>query len=527
MADQIASGTVADRAVIYARYSSSGQREESIEGQIRDCLAYAERMNLIVVDKYTDHALSGTTDKRPAFQRMIRDSAKGKFTVVLCWKTDRFARNRCDSAIYKAKLRANGVRILYAMETIPDGPEGIVLESMMDGFAEYYSANLSQNVRRGLYDSALKLQTLGQNCYGLRKGPDGRFEQDPITAPIVRRIFEEYASGKTAMAIVRELNAAGYRTSQGNPFGKNTIARILKNQKYCGIYEYADIRVDDGIPAIITKALYERVQEMMKRHAEKPALKKTEGGFLLTGKLFCGHCGAPMAGDGGTSHTGRVYQYYSCLNRRRKKCDKERVSKQWIEDLIVDKLMQIAGDDQIINDFANHYMAWQEEQQAASPLVGMAQQLKRVETAIKHNMHLVDSGVITESIKQHLVDLEAEKKAIEQGMAQERLNEPRLDRTEVLFFLKKFRDGDAKDISWRIFLIETFLQAAYLYDDGRLLLHLNFSGDEAEITAQTAEEAVEHGAPLGFSFRTHLPATKETSFVYQDKRGFFMHLGAK
>ena len=123
--------------VIYARYSSSGQRDESIEGQLRDCHAFAERYNIHIIEEYCDRAMTGTSDRRPEFQRMIRDSSKGQFNVVITWKNDRFARSRYDSAVYKAKLKQNGVRLLYAKESIPDGPEGIVLESVMEGFAEY------------------------------------------------------------------------------------------------------------------------------------------------------------------------------------------------------------------------------------------------------------------------------------------------------------------------------------------------------------------------------------------------------
>ena len=180
--------------VIYARYSSSGQREESIEGQLRECREYARRNGMTVVGEYVDKALTGRTDTRPDFQRMLRDSERGIFQAVICWKIDRFARNRYDSAIHKYKLKKHRVRVFYAKESIPDGPEGIILESVMEGYAEYYSENLSQNVKRGNYDSALELKTLGRTLLGLRKGADGRFEIDPATAPVVRRIFEEYAA---------------------------------------------------------------------------------------------------------------------------------------------------------------------------------------------------------------------------------------------------------------------------------------------------------------------------------------------
>lgn len=484
------------KGVIYARYSSSGQREESIEGQLRDCRAYALRNGITIVGEYCDRALSGTTDRRPDFQRMIRDSAKGQFSVVIVWKGDRFARSRYDSALYKHKLKQNGVRVLYARESIPDGPEGIVLESVMEGFAEYYSANLSQNVKRGNYDSALKRQTLGKSVYGLRAGPDKRFEIDPATAPVVRRIFSEYASGRSAIEIYTDLNRDGFRTARGNPFNKNSIRRILQNEKYIGVYEFGDIRDDHGIPPIIDRPLFDDVQRMIACHHRAPAAKKQAGGFLLTAKLFCGECGEPMTGDGGTGKSGKVYSYYICNGRRRGNCQKTRVQKDWIEDLIVDELARIVHSDDVIEAFADRFMAWQDEQRTSDIVSGLEQQLRQVEAAIRNTMSVIDSGLITDSLKSHLLELESERVSLESGIAREKLDSTVLRREEVVWFLEQFRSGDISDTSWRIHLVETFLRAAYLYDDGRLLLHLNFGGDRSRVSVQLAEDVVENGDVL-------------------------------
>lgn len=482
--------------VIYARYSSTAQRDESIEGQLRDCRAFAKKYGIAIVGEYCDKALTGTSDKRPEFQRMIRDSAKGQFSVVITWKSDRFARSRYDSAIYKYKLKQNGIRLLYAKESIPDGPEGIILESVMEGFAEYYSANLSQNVRRGNYDSALKRQTLGQTVYGLRRGADKRFELDPATAPVVLRIFEEYSAGRSAKDIYTALNAEGFRTSRGNPFNKNSLRRILQNEKYAGVYEFADIRDENGIPPIVDRELFEKVQKMVEKHHRAPASNKYDGGFLLTAKLFCGECGKPMTGDGGTSKNGTVYSYYICNGRREKKCVKERAPKQWIEDLVVSELAKIVNSDEMIAEFADRFMEWQNNQRHHEKLSGLEQRLKQNEAAIKNTMSVIDSGLITDSLKSHLVELEAERVSLEAGIAKEKLEAPELERNAVVWFLERFRTMDQNDVGWRIHIVETFLQAAYLYDDGRLLLHLNFGGEKNKITVKIAEEVIANGEPL-------------------------------
>lgn len=500
--------------VIYARYSSSGQRDESIEGQLRDCHAFAERYNIRIIEEYCDRAMTGTSDRRPEFQRMIRDSSKGQFNVVITWKNDRFARSRYDSAVYKAKLKQNGVRLLYAKESIPDGPEGIVLESVMEGFAEYYSANLSQNVKRGNYDSALKRQTLGQTVFGLRKGVDKRFEIDPATGPVVQRIFKEYAAGQSAVSIYTALNEEGFRTLRGNPFNKNSIRKILQNEKYVGVYEYADIRDEHGIPALVSRETFDRVQIMLEKHHRSPAAKKDAGGFLLTTKLFCGLCGEPMTGDCGTGKSGTVYSYYICNGRRAKKCKKERVSKEWIEDVVVAALAEVVNNDEMINAFADHFIAWQATQQKGSAVADLEQRIKQIDTAIRNTMSVIDSGLITESLKTHLLELEAEKTALADALAKKRLDTIELDRETVIWFLERFRTADQSDPGWRIYIVETFLQAVYLYDDGRLLLRLNYGGKNNEVSLKAVEETVAEGEQLSSMFEFRVPRRAMTGHQF-------------
>lgn len=133
-----------NRAVIYARFSSTKQREKSIQEQICECTAFAEYRGFKIVGPYIDRAISGRSDHRPAFKKMIADSGCNKFDYVLVYQLDRFARNRYDSAVYKNKLRKNGVRVLSARENITNDTSGIILESVLEGMAEYYSVELAQ-----------------------------------------------------------------------------------------------------------------------------------------------------------------------------------------------------------------------------------------------------------------------------------------------------------------------------------------------------------------------------------------------
>ena len=176
-------------AVIYARYSSDSQREASIEGQLRDCKDYAERNGIAIVGTYIDRAYSAKTDDRPEFQRMVQDSAKKIFDAVLVWKLDRFARNRYDAVYYKRQLEKNNVHLVSVMEPISDGPEGIMVESLLIGMAEYYSAELAIKVARGERENALKCKYNGGVVpLGYVIGKEDRlYHIDPETAPSCRR----------------------------------------------------------------------------------------------------------------------------------------------------------------------------------------------------------------------------------------------------------------------------------------------------------------------------------------------------
>ena len=212
------------KAVIYARYSSDNQREESIEGQIRECTAFAEKNGITILRHYIDRAFSAKTDNRPEFQNMIKDSGKRLFDMIIVWKLDRFARNRYDSAHYKAVLRRNGVKVVSATENISYGPEGIILESMLEGMAEYYSAELAQKINRGLTENALKGRNNGGEIpLGYQLTEDQHLRINPLTAPVVREIYQRYAEGETVRSIITSLNERHTLTQKQKPFRPNSL----------------------------------------------------------------------------------------------------------------------------------------------------------------------------------------------------------------------------------------------------------------------------------------------------------------
>ena len=271
------------KAVIYARYSSDNQREESIEGQLRECTAYCAKNDITILRSYIDRALSAKTDNRPNFQRMVKDSAKGLFDAVIVWKLDRFARNRYDSARYKAQLRKYGVKVLSATENISEGPEGIILESMLEGMAEYYSAELSEKVIRGHTENALKCKYNGGTpTFGYVIDKNKHYQLDPRTAPVVLEIFNLYAQGTTLKKIRDYLNDKGVTTVRGKKIDLNFIAAVLHNRKYIGKYGYREIVTPGGISAIVPQDLFGRVQQKVSANKKAPARHKAEDNYLLT-----------------------------------------------------------------------------------------------------------------------------------------------------------------------------------------------------------------------------------------------------
>ena len=486
------------KAVIYARYSSHSQKDASIEQQLRVCRQYAREHDIQIVGEYCDHAISGTSDKRPEFMRMIKDSDKRRWEQVLVYKIDRFARNRYDSATYKVRLRRNGVKVTSVMEPIPDGPEGILLESVLEGSAEYYSANLSQNILRGMHDNAMACKVNnGGLPLGLKKGEDGKYAIEPAGAAVVREIFEMYAAGSNGTEIIATLNSRGLRTSRGARWNKNSLHTILRNERYAGVYIWKDVRIEGGIPAIISKELFDAVQERLKKVARAPAAARTDVDYMLTGKLFCGHCGSAMAGESGTGKSGRKFYYYSCVKRKRQRaCDKKPVRKDWIEELVVRQTRDKCLTDEMIEVIVDAALRVQEREKDDSVLRGFEAELSEVKRGIQNMLNAIEQGIITPSTKQRLEELESRRLDLELAIEEEKVEQPTLSREYLTFWLEKFRSGDCGDEAFRASFIDMFIKAVYVYDD-HLRIVCNFTGDGEAVSydfvndIESYEEAVE------------------------------------
>lgn len=485
-------GAILTNGVIYARYSSHNQREESIEGQLRECKAYAEREKITVTGEYIDRAISGKTDNRASFQKMIKDAEKGQFSVVIVYKLDRFARNRYDSAIYKARLARSGVRVVSAMEAILDSPEGIILESVLEGMAEYYSANLAQNIKRGMVENARKcLATGGGRCLGYVTGPDKKYQIEPKGADTVRYIYELYDQGHTYKQIVDILNDQGRRTYTGNSFNKNSLSKILHNRRYVGDFVWSDIIIPGGMPQIVDRDLWERVQEKLKTKENAQSRQRGEYEYLLSGKLFCGRCGNGMIGDQGTSRNGKKHYYYSCSTKKHGgDCRKKSVRAWVIEDEVIRATVEQILRDEILEYIADRVMEYQErDSETSAILTAYREQLKEAQDSINGLMKAIEAGLYTDDMKARMEELAAKKADIHAKIQRAEQENVGVTHDEILFFLSQFKDGDINDINYRRRLIKTFVNSVWLYDD-KIVITYNYSGDKNKVTLDMVNTAL-------------------------------------
>ena len=439
---------------------------------------------------YIDRALSAKTDHRPDFQCMIKDSAKGLFDVIVVWKLDRFARNRYDSAHYKAQLRKYGVKVLSATENISDGPEGIILESMLEGMAEYYSAELSEKVIRGHTENALKcMYNGGTPTYGFMIDKDKRYQIDPRTAPIVLEAFTRYDEGATMKEITDYLIERGVTTVRSRQIDINFVARMLKNRKYIGEYSYRHIVVADGIPAIVPQELFDRVQQRLEMNKKAPARHKAEDDYLLTTKLFCGTCGAMMVGECGTSASGRTHHYYRCVNTKKNKtCNAKHKSirKLPIENAVVNAVMDKVMDDGFVEYIADAVMELQEKESSVLP--ALQKQLEETEHGITNMLNAIQMGIVNASTKQRLDELEERKKDIELQVIKEETTRPLLSREDVVYWICRFRSLDVTKLEERRRLVDSFVNSVTIFDD-HLLITFNYKEGQARVSFSDIESS--------------------------------------
>ncbi len=467
--------------VIYARYSSHNQTEQSIEGQLKVCYEYAKKNKLTVINEYIDRATTGTSDNREQFQKMLKDSEQKQFQGVLLYQLDRFARNRIESAINENTLNKNGVEIISAKENLSKDPSGKLLKGVIESVNEYYSNELSVKVKRGMdlnadkcyYNGGIVPLGLKLEVVEVMNGPFGkkikkkRFVIDEEKAPIVQKIFNMYVNDHTMTDIIKYLNKQQIKTAQGKEFNKNSIRLIITNKKYIGIYAYKGKEIKGAIPNIIEEDVFYKAQEKLEKNKHAPARKRAKAQYLLTTKLFCGNCKEMMVGVSGTSGNGNLHTYYGCKGSWQHKCTRKNISKDYLENLVIEKAREILTDENI-EILANGVFEYLKKQEDKTDLKRLQKLLHKKE---KEKNNLLDSlkqcniDIVKNTIFEEIQKIEQERIDIQKQIIEEEGNYIRVTVSQVKNFLKQIKKGSVNDIKYKKMLINVLINKIYLYDD--------------------------------------------------------------
>lgn len=427
-----------EKAAIYARYSSDNQRDESIDAQVRAIEEYAKNNDIQIVKKYVDKAKSATSDKRPGFLQMIADSGIGIFDTVIIHKLDRFSRDKYDSAKYKRKLKQNGVRLISVVEHLDGSPESIILESVIEGMAEYYSKNLAREVMKGMKETAHQCKhTGGIPPLGYDVNEDKTYRINDKEAEGVRMIFEMYANGHGYSEIIGKLNNMGVRTKSGKTFAKNSLTSIIRNEKYSGVYifnrcpkkdefgrrnnhnqksEDEMIRIEGGMPQIVSKELFDSVQEIIGKRKKAPGANKAKVQYLLSGLIKCGECGYAMNGNRRTSNIKPDYISYRCGCRHSKhECTNKEIRKEYIEEFVLSELEKHILNEKaipVIVEKVNQYIK-EKANNEIKRIEILKDELKNVDEQVNNIIIAIANGFAKDIMKTKLNDLEIKKFEIE------------------------------------------------------------------------------------------------------------------
>ena len=494
-----------EKAVIYARYSSQTQTEQSIEGQLRECQVFAQSKGYSIIGNYIDRALSGKVDKRPDFQRLMKDSQKRLFDYVIVYQLDRFARNRYDSAHYKHLLKKNGVKVLSAKENIADDPSGILMETVLEGMAEYYSAELAQKVKRGMYEGFLKGHAGGIVCYGYDPEPIGvanssgriakRYVINKTESAVVQRIFHEYANGRMIKDIISGLLVDGIRNRQGKPFHYNSVMTILQNEKYIGTLTWGEFTKENILPVIIDKDIFAKVQARTERNKKNTSISRPPERYLLSSKTYCGYCGSSKVGiiaDSGTARNGETQRYYKCLTKKKLKlpCCKTQVNKAFFEMIVTKATHLLLNRDGMIKRIAEQVIAFNDEIQANPKIELYEKQLADCDKALDNIMRAIEQGIFNELTQDRILKLQSERADIVWRLDGERLNIPiKLNLDEVICWFELFADGEIQDREYQERLIDTFVSKVILWNDKMIIVYnIKGTGNEKITVEQIINE---------------------------------------
>ena len=381
--------------------------------------------------------------------------------------------------------------------------------------AEYYSAELAEKVTRGLKENALKgLYNGGSVPFGYTINSERKLEIDTKAAPIVADIFKMSYDGKTVKQIYNELAAKNITRSNGKPLRYNAVRYILSNRVYIGEYNHMGVKIENGVPAIIDKELFDGVQLELAKNSKAPARHTADDDYLLTTKLFCGRCGAMMVAQAGTSATkGVVYRYYACVRQKKHLCDKKMIGKTKLEDFIVYKTMQMLQSEEVVETLAEKLYKLQFSESTLLPK--LQEQLKQKDKEIENIVNAVQKGFATDTLLKRLGELETEKKNLEDSIAKEQLTTPIFTKDHFIMAFHNFRKIDITKQDGKRKIIDTFINSIYLYDDYMKIVY-NTNGKEEVIALEDLESSTlfSHGAPSQYNPNRILVTSEWFGFIF-------------
>lgn len=512
-------------AVIYARFSSVGQNEQTIDGQIRVCREYAEREGLSVIgvyDKDKAKSASKETEKRKDLHRMFADAETGAFQYIIVYKMDRFARNRNESRIFKSELAKHGVRVLSATENITDDEGGELYEMILEWNDEKYSQRLSKRVHDGL-DTAVANGTYcgGHLIMGYqlidtdRRGGKGIIHKvgiDEEQAEVVRFIITEYARGTDKKVIADMLNTKGCRY-KNKPFTFRTFERWLSNTKYTGEFYLGERLVTNVYPQIIDKQLFDKVQERLKSNRIFAGVNKAPVTYLLTGKAFCGHCGTAICADNGTARNGLSVHYYACKRKKKGKdlCVKKRNHKDNLEKAVTEFVVNCLKDAVKVNKAADDTIRYYEQRTGDDGLKSLDM---RIANANNEVASLTDAFVLAKndllrmSIEKKMGELETYLKDLNSEKAKIKIERgAKITKAQILEFVAQLIKGDPNDKDYQRRIIDKLVHKVYI-SNGNFCAFVSFCdiNKPDEITFEDIKNETAQSFALNGSFSNSIGA---------------------
>lgn len=453
-------------AAIYARFSSHNQREESIEQQVAECLAFAEREGIRVAEVYSDEAMTGRNDKRPRFQKMQRDAEKGAFDTIIAYKSNRLARNMLNALMFEEKMNRIGISVVYAKEEFGNNAAGrFALRTMMN-VNQFYSENLSEDIKRAMTDNAKKCLSNGPLPYGY-VSDHGSIQICEDKAGIVREIYQRVLNEERLADIARDLNERGIRIN-GREWGKSSFRNILSNERYTGVYLYGSVRVEGGMPVIVDRETFDAVQNYKRKKGNPVGRKKSDYGYYaLTGKVFCGICGEPMIGISGTGRSGSLYYYYTCRGHRSKEaCQKKPVGRDYLEHAVAKALVDQVLTPEVIRQAVDSVFEFARKFEEENGLDVIKKELKDTRNSIRNILKAIEAGIFTATTKIRLEELETTQTQLESKLkTAEGMKDGFPDREELEQYMNRFHNADIEDPCVRNELFTLFLVSVYCYDD--------------------------------------------------------------